>query len=61
MDDDAPKPIPQFEIGQKLDDLSVDEINETIELLHGEIARLEQARNMKSAHLDAAAALFAKK
>ena len=61
MDDDAPKPIPQFEVGQKLDEMSVAEIDETIALLQGEIVRLEQARSTKAAHMDAAAALFGKK
>ena len=59
--DDEPKKKRAFEIGQKLEELSVDELGETITLLHSEIDRLEKAKADKSKHLDAAAALFAKK
>ncbi|HET6378746.1 MAG TPA: DUF1192 domain-containing protein [Methylocella sp.] len=46
------------EIGQSLDDLSVQEIGERITLLQAEIARLEEARKSKQASLSAAAAVF---
>lgn len=58
---DGPRKKPTFELGQKLDDLSVEELDETIETLRLEIERLAIARQSKSNHLDAAAALFAKK
>lgn len=61
MDEDAPRPIAQFQPGQKLDDMSVDEIDATVAMLRQEIARLEAARKHKAAHLDAAAALFSRK
>jgi uncharacterized small protein (DUF1192 family) len=46
------------EIGQSLDDLSVQEIGERIALLQAEINRLEEARKSKQASLGAAAAVF---
>lgn len=58
MDEEAARKQPDFLPGQKLDDLSVDEIDRIIALLREEIARLEAARERKSAHLDAAQALF---
>ncbi|MGB7287139.1 MAG: DUF1192 domain-containing protein [Salaquimonas sp.] len=58
---DNPKKKPSFEIGQNLEDMSVEELAETIEVLKDEIKRLDSTKNAKSAHLDAAAALFAKK
>ena len=46
------------EIGQGLDTLSVDEIDQRIALLRAEIARLEAARAAKQAALGAADAFF---
>jgi uncharacterized small protein (DUF1192 family) len=46
------------EIGQLLDALSVDELDERIGLLQAEIARLEQARQAKQASKTAADAFF---
>ena len=46
------------EIGQGLDALSLDELNERIGLLQEEIARLEQARRAKEASKNAADAFF---
>jgi uncharacterized small protein (DUF1192 family) len=61
-DDDvfAPKrPAPSaHSLGEALDTLSVDELTERIELLRAEIARLEAARDGKSASRAAAAAFF---
>ncbi|MEJ0093542.1 MAG: DUF1192 domain-containing protein [Methylocella sp.] len=48
------------EIGQALDDLSVDQLDERIALLQAEIGRLEEARKAKRASLEAAAAFFKK-
>ena len=45
-------------IGQILDDLSVQEIDERITALQAEITRLEDARRAKQASLSAAAAFF---
>ncbi|MCI0468053.1 MAG: DUF1192 domain-containing protein [Beijerinckiaceae bacterium] len=53
-----PRKAPRHEIGQKLDDLSVEELAERIEVLRGEIARLEDARVAKQASRSAAAAFF---
>lgn len=46
------------QIGQALDDLSVEELEERIAALHAEVRRLEQARSGKQASLHAAAAFF---
>ena len=46
------------EVGQSLDALSVDELNERIELLEAEIARLTVARAAKEASKAAADAFF---
>lgn len=60
-DDDSPKLSATYQIGQPLDDLSVEEITVTIEILKEEIGRLESARSDKSTHLSAADALFSRK
>lgn len=52
------KPAASHEIGQNLDELSVHEIDERIEILKREIARLEAARSSKQASAAAAAAFF---
>ncbi len=57
LDEPRPKP-PAHEIGMDLDTLSVDELRERIDILRGEIARLEQAVAAKSGHLAAADSLF---
>lgn len=58
MDEDEVTKKPVFEIGSDLAELSVEEINETIELLKSEIERLSEAAKAKSDHLSAAEALF---
>lgn len=64
MDDDlwrAPRPSAHpagHEIGQKLDALSVDDLEARILLLRQEIARLEEAREAKRAARDAAGSIF---
>jgi uncharacterized small protein (DUF1192 family) len=52
------KASPSHEIGQTLDDLSVQEIDERIKALRAEIARLEAARSSKQVSLSTAAAFF---
>jgi uncharacterized small protein (DUF1192 family) len=52
------KVAPSHEIGQSLDDLSVQEIDERITALKGEITRLEEVRKAKQTSLSAAAAFF---
>jgi uncharacterized small protein (DUF1192 family) len=59
-EDDAPRPPAPFEIGQPLDLLSIAEIDERIEKLRQEIARLEAARAAKQAASAAADAFFKK-
>jgi uncharacterized small protein (DUF1192 family) len=49
---------PSHEIGQRLDDLSAQEITERITILQAEITRLEEARRAKQASLSTAAAFF---
>jgi len=58
MEDEAKKKHASYMMGQVLDDLSVEEISEIIDLLKQEIERLESAKSSKSAHLSAAEALF---
>jgi len=60
-EDETPKKNPAFEIGQKLEEMSVEEIDVTLVLLEEEITRLKTARDAKSAHLNAAEALFSAK
>ncbi|PWB91195.1 DUF1192 domain-containing protein [Methylocystis sp. MitZ-2018] len=57
--DDTPRPA-AFEIGQPLDLLSVAELDERIERLRQEIARLEAKRAAKQAASAAAEAFFRK-
>jgi uncharacterized small protein (DUF1192 family) len=57
-DDDKPKKKLIHEVGQDLSLLSVFELNERIELLRAEIARLEGASRAKSAAKGAADAFF---
>ncbi|WP_036259455.1 DUF1192 domain-containing protein [Methylocapsa aurea] len=52
------KAAASHEIGQALDDLSVQELDERIAGLQAEIARLEEARKVKQGILSAAAAFF---
>jgi len=47
-----------YEIGQTLDDLSIEELGARIDLLHREIERLDQARQAKEASRSIAAAFF---
>lgn len=58
FDDDQPKKKTVHEIGSDLALLSVDELNIRIEILKGEIDRLESERASKSASKAAAASLF---
>jgi uncharacterized small protein (DUF1192 family) len=53
-----PKKKTTHEIGQSLDTLSVDELDERVSLLREEIARLEAARAGKVASRAAAASVF---
>jgi uncharacterized small protein (DUF1192 family) len=57
-DDDRPKKKIAHEIGQDLALLSLVELNERIEVLQGEIARLEAARAKKQASRSAADQFF---
>jgi uncharacterized small protein (DUF1192 family) len=56
--DDKPRPKPTHELGQDLSTLSVHELDERIEQLRYEIARLEEARTRKEASKNAASAFF---
>lgn len=57
-DDDLPKPKAIITLGEKLDRLSVSELDERIAALHAEIVRVEAERTAKKSHAAAAAALF---
>jgi uncharacterized small protein (DUF1192 family) len=59
-DDDLPKPKPAITVGEKLDRLSIAELDERIEALKAEITRVESEREAKRAFATAAAALFDK-
>ncbi|MGJ0504145.1 MAG: DUF1192 domain-containing protein [Methylocystis sp.] len=59
-EDEAPRRPAAFEIGQPLDLLSIAELDERIERLRQEIARLEAARAAKQAASAAADAFFRK-
>ncbi|PSC06957.1 DUF1192 domain-containing protein [Alsobacter soli] len=57
--DDLPQRKPaQHVLGQDLSAMSVDELDERVEQLQAEIARLQEARRAKMASRDAAAAFF---
>jgi uncharacterized small protein (DUF1192 family) len=60
-EENTPAKIAAFVLGQPLDLLSVEEIDDTIILLQSEIQRLAAARAAKASHLDAANALFSKR
>ncbi|MEM9277984.1 MAG: DUF1192 domain-containing protein [Pseudomonadota bacterium] len=57
-EDEQRKKQAAYSIGQDLSQLSVDELQDMAEILKQEIARLEEAKNAKSAHISAAEALF---
>ena len=57
-EDEIRKKQESFTLGQDLSLLSVEEIREMIEIMKGEISRLEDAAQSKSDHLSAAEALF---
>jgi uncharacterized small protein (DUF1192 family) len=58
FDDEEVKKPKGHEIGMILDAMSVDELNDRIALLEGEIARLRQAIEAKRKSRDAAASVF---
>lgn len=57
-DDDRPQPQPLHILGQDLAGLSVDELEERIDLLRGEISRLEDDLKGKKASRTAADSIF---
>jgi len=58
MDEDLPKKKKPFEIGQDLSLFSAGELQETVNVLRQEIARIEAEMASKSASRDAAEAFF---
>ena len=60
MEDPAEPRVSADIIGGDLSTLSVGDIDERIELLKGEIARLEKEKSSKVSHLSAAEAFFKK-
>lgn len=58
MEDETPKKTDGYQIGQNIDLLSVEEIEEVISSLTAEITRLEAAKSAKETHLQAAESLF---
>ena len=57
-DDERPIKKVSHEIGQDLSQLSVEELTARIELLNGEIARLQSSMSLKRATRDAADRFF---
>ncbi len=60
-DDDPFAPVrkpPEHILGQKLDDLSIEELKHRIEALKAEITRLEDAESAKAASQASAVAFF---
>ncbi|WP_173934254.1 DUF1192 domain-containing protein [Chelativorans sp. Marseille-P2723] len=58
MEDDVPPARRQYEIGQDISSISVDELTWTIRLLREEISRLEQELQSRDSTKAAAEALF---
>lgn len=58
LDEELPKRKKGHEIGEDLAALSLDELDERIELLRGEIRRIEDAIKSKRASASAADAFF---
>ncbi len=61
FDEDLPRPKKAFVPGQKLDEMSLADLDEAIAGLKAEIERLETAKSHKASHMSAAEALFARK
>lgn len=58
LDDNEPTPRPTAHPGESLDDLSVDDLKERVQLYRMEIERLEREVKAKEKHLKAADAYF---
>ncbi len=58
LDDDQPTKRPSAHPGENLDDLSVEELRNRVELYRQEIERLEREVVAKEKHLKAADSLF---
>jgi len=57
-DDVRPKPRPDIVVGEKLEALSVEELQARVAALHAEIERVEAELMVKRARVAAAEALF---
>ena len=57
-DEEKAKKRRDIEIGSDLSTLSVDELDERVELLKAEIARIEEEKKQKQSSLSAAEAFF---
>ena len=57
-EDDIRKKHANYVLGQDLSSLSVDDLDELVDLLSQEISRLTETRSTKSEHISAAEALF---
>lgn len=58
MDEEQPKGKPAYQIGQDISLMSTQELQETIDIMKAEIARLEVEVASKSASRNAAEAFF---
>jgi uncharacterized small protein (DUF1192 family) len=57
-DDELPRPKAVITVGEKLDQLSLEELDERLASLEAEIVRVTSERKAKKALVTAAAALF---
>ncbi len=57
-DDDLPRPKRTITVGDKLDQLSLEELDERVEALEAEVVRVKAESVAKRALVSAAAALF---
>ncbi len=57
-DDDLPRPKRTITVGDKLDQLSLEELTERVEALEAEVIRVKAETTAKRALVSAAAALF---
>ena len=60
-EEDGPRRPIVHQIGEKLDNLSVHELDERIAGLQAEIERLDAARRLKRAALESASSVFGKR
>ncbi len=58
FDEDVPRKRPIYELGEDLSTLSIGELDERVQMLKDEIARIEQVLSEKKSSVDIAASFF---